>query len=144
MEMTKHLKNKEIVREWWEINAEGKTLGRLASKIASLLRGKHKPNFSPFLDVGDFVVVVNAEKIRVTGKKLKEKLYRYHSGHLGNLREFTLEEMLQRKPEEVIKEAVWGMLPKNRLGRKLMKKLKVYRGPSHPHSAQNPKLLELN
>ncbi len=144
MEMTKHLKNKEIVREWWEINAEGKILGRLASKIASLLRGKHKPNFSPFLDVGDFVVVVNADKIRVTGKKLREKLYRYHSGYLGNLREFNLEEMLKKKPEEVIKEAVWGMLPKNRLGRKLIKKLKVYRGPSHPHSAQNPKVLELN
>jgi large subunit ribosomal protein L13 len=144
MEKTKHLKKEEIVREWWEINAEGKILGRLASKIASLLRGKHKPNFSPFLDVGDFVVVVNAEKIRVTGKKLKEKLYRYHSGYLGNLREFTLEEMLKRKPEEVIKEAVWGMLPKNRLGRKLMKKLKVYRGPTHPHSAQNPKVLDWN
>ena len=144
MEKTKHLKKEEIVREWWEINAEGKILGRLASKIASLLRGKHKPNFSPFLDVGDFGVVVNAEKIRVTGKKLKEKLYRYHSGYLGNLREFTLEEMLKRKPEEVIKEAVWGMLPKNRLGRKLMKKLKVYRGPTHPHSAQNPKVLDWN
>lgn len=144
MERTKHLKNEEVVREWWEINAEGKTLGRLASKIASILRGKHKANFSPFMDVGDFVVVVNADKIRVTGKKLKEKLYRYHSGYLGNLREFTLEEMLQRKPEEVIKEAVWGMLPKNRLGRKLIKKLKVYKGPSHPHSAQNPKILEWN
>lgn len=144
MERTKHLKSDEIVREWWEINAEGKTLGRLASKIASLLRGKHKPNFSPFLDVGDFVVVVNAEKIRVTGKKLREKLYRYHSGYLGNLREFTLEEMLKRKPEEVIREAVWGMLPKNRLGRKLIKKLKVYKGPSHPHSAQNPKILDWN
>ncbi len=142
--MTKHLKSKEIVREWWEINAEGKTLGRLASKIASLLRGKHKPNFSPFMDVGDFVVVVNADKIRITGKKLKEKLYRYHSGYLGNLREFTLKEMLERKPEEVIREAVWGMLPKNKLGRKLIKKLKVYRGPSHPHSAQNPKILEWN
>lgn len=144
MERTKHLKNEQIVREWWEINAEGKTLGRLASKIASLLRGKHKANFSPFMDVGDFVVVVNADKIRVTGKKLKEKLYRYHSGYLGNLREFTLEEMLKKKPEEVIKEAVWGMLPKNRLGRKLIKKLKVYKGPSHPHSTQNPKILEWN
>lgn len=144
MERTKHLKKEEIVREWWEINAEGKTLGRLASKIASILRGKHKANFSPFMDGGDFVVVVNADKIRVTGKKLKEKLYRYHSGYLGNLREFTLEEVLKRKPEEVIKEAVWGMLPKNRLGRKLIKKLKVYKGPSHPHSAQNPKILEWN
>lgn len=143
MERTKHLKSKEIAREWWEINAEGKTLGRLASKIASLLRGKHKPYFSPFIDVGDFVVVVNADKIRVTGKKLKGKLYRYHSGYLGNLREFTLKEMLERKPEEVIREAVWGMLPKSRLGRKLIKKLKVYKGPSHPHSAQNPKVLEL-
>jgi large subunit ribosomal protein L13 len=144
MERTKHLKKDEIVREWWEINAEGKTLGRLASKIASLLRGKHKPNFSPFIDVGDFVVVVNADKIRVTGKKLNEKLYRYHSGYLGNLREFTLKEMLERKPEEVIREAVWGMLPKNRLGRKLIKKLKVYKGPTHPHSAQNPKIFEWN
>ncbi len=124
------------------IDAEGKTLGRLASKIAVLLRGKHKPYFSPFLDVGDFVVVVNAEKIRVTGKKLREKLYRFHSGYLGNLREFTLEEMIKKKPQEVIREAVWGMLPKNRLGRKLLKKLKVYRGSSHPHSAQKLELFD--
>ncbi|MGQ9618261.1 MAG: 50S ribosomal protein L13 [Candidatus Aminicenantia bacterium] len=144
MEMTKHLKKGEIVREWWTIDAEGKTLGRLASKVASLLRGKHKPTFSPFLDVGDFVIVVNAEKIRVTGKKMRQKLYRYHAGYLGNLKEFTLEEMLKRKPEEIIKEAVSGMLPKNRLGRKIFRKLKVYRGPSHPHSAQNPKVFEWN
>ncbi len=142
MERTKHLKKEDIVRKWWMIDAEGKTLGRLASKIAVLLRGKHKPHFSPFLDIGDFVVVVNAEKIRVTGKKLREKLYRFHSGYLGNLREFTLEEMIKKKPQEVIREAVWGMLPKNRLGRKLLKKLKVYKGGSHPHSAQKLELFE--
>ena len=132
----------QIERKWWVIDAEGKILGRLATEIAKLLRGKHKPYFTPFLDVGDFVIVVNAEKVKVTGKKLDQKLYRYHSGYIGNLREFTLREMLQRHPERVIEEAVWGMLPKNKLGRKLFRKLKVYRGPDHPHQAQKPEKYE--
>ncbi len=132
----------QIERKWWVIDAEGKILGRLATEIAKLLRGKHKPYFTPFLDVGDFVIVVNAEKVKVTGKKLDQKLYRYHSGYIGNLREFTLREMLQRHPEKVIEEAVWGMLPKNKLGRKLFRKLKVYRGPDHPHQAQKPEKYE--
>ncbi len=135
-------KTDQIERKWWVIDAEGKILGRLATEIAKLLRGKHKPYFTPFLDVGDFVIVVNAEKVKVTGKKLDQKLYRYHSGYIGNLREFTLREMLQRHPEKVIEEAVWGMLPKNKLGRKLFKKLKVYRGPDHPHQAQKPEKYE--
>jgi len=133
-------KKDEIERKWWLIDAEGKTLGRLATEIARLLRGKHKRIFTPFLDTGDFVIVINAEKVKVTGKKMEQKLYRYHSGYLGNLREFTLKEMLQRHPEKVIEDAVWGMLPKNRLGRKLYRKLKVYRGPNHPHQAQKPEI----
>lgn len=133
-------KKHEIERKWWLIDAKGKTLGRLAAEIARLLRGKHKRIFTPFLDTGDFVIVINAEKVKVTGKKLEQKLYRSHSGYLGNLREFTLKEMLQRHPEKVIEDAVWGMLPKNRLGRKLYRKLKVYRGPNHPHQAQKPEI----
>lgn len=133
-------KKDDIERKWWLINAEGKTLGRLATEIARLLRGKHKRIFTPFLDTGDFVIVINAEKVKVTGKKLEQKLYRSHSGYLGNLREFTLKEMLQRHPEKVIEDAVWGMLPKNRLGRKLYRKLKVYRGSNHPHQAQKPEI----
>lgn len=135
-------KENQIEKKWWLIDAEGKVLGRLATEIAKLLRGKHKPYYTPFLDTGDYVIVVNAEKIKVTGRKLDKKLYRYHSGYLGNLREFTLREMLQRHPERVIEEAVWGMLPKNKLGRKLFRKLKVYRGPEHPHQAQQPEKYE--
>ncbi len=135
-------KENQIEKKWWIIDAEGKVLGRLATEIAKLLRGKHKPYYTPFLDTGDYVIVINAEKIKVTGKKLDKKLYRYHSGYLGNLREFTLREMLQRHPERVIEEAVWGMLPKNKLGRKMFRKLKVYRGPEHPHQAQQPEKYE--
>ena len=135
-------KENQIEKKWWVIDAEGKVLGRLATEVAKLLRGKHKPYYTPFLDTGDYVIVVNAEKIKVTGKKLDKKLYRYHSGYLGNLREFTLREMLQRHPERVIEEAVWGMLPKNKLGRKMFRKLKVYRGPEHPHQAQQPEKYE--
>ncbi len=132
-------KKDDIVRKWWLIDAEGKTLGRLAKEVAVLLRGKNKKVFTPFLDTGDFVIVVNAEKVMVTGKKLEEKIYRSHSGYLGNLKELTLKEMLKRHPEKVVQDAVWGMLPKNRLGRKLYRKLKVYRGPDYPHQAQKPK-----
>jgi large subunit ribosomal protein L13 len=131
-------KKEEVERKWWLVNAEGRVLGRLATEIAVLLRGKRKPQFTPFLDTGDFVVVVNADKIALTGRKLAQKTYYSHSGYPGGLRARSLQEMLVKKPEEVVKKAVWGMIPKNRLGRDLYKKLKVYRGPSHPHAAQNP------
>ena len=128
---------------WYMVDAEGKTLGRLASQVASVLRGKHKPSYSPHLDMGDYVIVVNAEKVRVTGDKMRQKMYYRHSGYPGGFRAVSLEDMLARKPEAVIVHAVKGMLPKNRLGRKLRRKLKVYRGPSHPHAAQQPEPLEI-
>jgi len=140
---TYSVKANEIKREWYLINAEGKTLGRLASEIAKILKGKHKPIYSPHLDCGDYVIVINAEKIRVTGRKLDQKIYYRHSGYPGGLKSITLREQLARHPERVIKAAVKGMLPKNRLGRKMLKKLKVYAGASHPHQAQKPKVLEL-
>jgi large subunit ribosomal protein L13 len=130
-------------RQWVVVDAEGQTLGRLATRIADALRGKRKPTFTPHLDVGDFVVVVNAEKISVTGAKRTEKLYHRHSGYPGGLRTRTLTEMLEKRPEEVIRLAVKGMLPKNRLGRKQLTKLKVYAGPEHPHAAQKPQKLEI-
>src|ERR671918_188944 len=129
-------------REWFVVDAEGRTLGRLATRIADTLRGKHKPEYTPHIDTGDFVVVVNAEKVRVTGDKRSDKLYYRHSGYPGGLRSRTLGEMLERRPEEVIRLAVRGMLPRNRLGRKQLTKLKVYAGPDHPHAAQQPKPLE--
>jgi len=140
---TYSVKANEIKREWYLINAEGKTLGRLASEIAKILKGKHKPIYSPHLDCGDYVIVINAEKIRVTGRKLDQKIYYRHSGYPGGLKSITLREQLAKHPERVIKAAVKGMLPKNRLGRKMLKKLKVYAGDSHPHQAQKPKVLEL-
>jgi len=140
---TYSVKADEIKREWYLIDAEGKTLGRLASEIAKILRGKHKPIYSPHLDCGDYVIVINAEKIRVTGRKLDQKIYYRHSGYPGGLKSITLREQLAKHPERVIKAAVKGMLPKNRLGRKMLKKLKVYAGASHPHQAQQPKVLEL-
>ena len=130
-------------RNWLLVDAEGQTLGRLATRIADALRGKRKPTFTPHIDVGDFVVVVNAEKISVTGSKRTEKLYHRHSGYPGGLRSRTLTEMLEKRPEEVIRLAVKGMLPKNRLGRKQLTKLKVYAGPEHPHAAQKPQKLEI-
>lgn len=138
------VKAAEIERDWWVVDAKGATLGRLASEIAKVLRGKHKPTFSPSMDVGDFVIVVNADKIEVSGKKLSEKIYYRHSQYPGGLRQRTLGEMLDRHPERVIYYAVRGMLPKNRLGRKLIKKLKVYAGSTHPHAAQEPKELEFD
>lgn len=140
---TYSVKADEIKREWYLINAEGKTLGRLASEIAKILKGKHKPIYSPHLDCGDYVIVINAEKIRVTGRKLDQKIYYRHSGYPGGLKSITLREQFAKHPERVIKAAVKGMLPKNRLGRKMLKKLKVYAGASHPHQAQKPKVLEL-
>jgi large subunit ribosomal protein L13 len=137
------VKQDDIQREWFLVDAEGQTLGRLASKIAQVLRGKHKPVFSPHNDSGDFVIVVNADKIQVTGNKMDQKMYYRHSGYIGGLKERTLREQLRRHPDEVITQAVKGMLPHNRLGRKIIKKLKVYAGPEHPHQAQQPKALEL-
>jgi large subunit ribosomal protein L13 len=134
----------EIEREWFLVDAEGQTLGRLATRIADTLRGKGKPQYTPHVDTGDFVVVVNAEKIAVTGSKLDSKLYYRHSGYPGGLRSRTLEEMLARRPEEVIRLAVKGMLPRNRLGRAQLRKLKVYAGPDHPHAAQKPEPMEVD
>jgi large subunit ribosomal protein L13 len=136
-------KPEDADRDWLVVDAEGKILGRLATEIATRLRGKHKPEFTPHLDTGDFVIVVNAEKIAVTGGKLDKKYYYRHTGYPGGIRGVSLREQLDKKPEEVIFHAVRGMLPKNRLGRKLLKKLKVYAGPEHPHGAQQPKPLEL-
>jgi large subunit ribosomal protein L13 len=131
-------KKDEIEKKWWVINAEGKTLGRLATEVAVLLRGKRKPEFAHFVDCGDFVVIINAEKINVTGKKLEQKKYYSHSGYPGGLKVKTLKELLDTKPEEVVRKAVWGMIPKGKLGRAVYKKLKVYRGSNHPHEAQKP------
>lgn len=131
-------KKGEVERRWFVVDASDKVLGRIATQIATKLRGKDRPFFTPHTDTGDFVVVVNAEKIKVTGKKLHDKFYYRHSGYLGGLKVTPLKEMLQSKPEEVIRLAVKRMLPKNRLGRQLIKKLKVYRGPEHPHQAQKP------
>ena len=128
--------------EWFVVNAQGETLGRLATRIADVLRGKHKPTFTPHVDTGDFVVVVNAEKIHMTGNKLDQKMYWWHTGHSGGIRGRNARQQLEKKPEEVIKAAVRGMLPKNRLGRKLIGKLKVYAGAEHPHEAQMPKTLD--
>ena len=129
----------EIQRDWYVVDAEGQTLGRLATQIADRLRGKGKPQFTPHVDTGDFVVVVNAEKIAVTGNKLEQKLYYRHSGYPGGLRERPLREQLERRPTEVLRKAVKGMLPRNRLGRQQLTKLKIYAGPEHPHQAQSPK-----
>jgi large subunit ribosomal protein L13 len=130
-------------RNWLVVDASGKTLGRLATQIADALRGKRKPEYTPHVDVGDFVIVVNAEKVSVTGRKREAKLYRRHSGYPGGLRTRTLGDMLERRPEEVIRLAVRGMLPRNRLGRAQLRKLKVYAGPDHPHQAQKPEPMEI-
>jgi large subunit ribosomal protein L13 len=136
-------KKSDIEREWHLVDATDQTLGRMASQIATVLRGKHKPYFTPHVDCGDFVVVVNAEKIYVSGNRIDEKLYHRHSGYPGGIKVMTLREMMAKKPEQVITMAVRRMLPKNTLGRQMLKKLKVYAGPDHPHEAQNPEPLEL-
>ena len=136
-------KPEEISREWLVVDASGQVLGRLATEVARFLRGKHKPDFTPFLDTGDFVVVVNAKKIKVTGNKVEDKVYYRHSQYPGGLKSETLRERLDKYPERVIQSAVWGMLPKNRLGRQLLRKLKVYGGAEHPHAAQQPKTVSL-
>ena len=128
----------EVPRNWYLVDAQGKVLGRLASRIAMVLRGKTKPVFTPHMDTGDFVVVVNAAQVQLTGKKLDNKIYYRHSGYIGGLKEISARRQLQKKPEEVLRQAVRGMLPKNSLGRKLLKKLKIYAGGAHPHQAQQP------
>jgi large subunit ribosomal protein L13 len=140
---TFNAKASEIEQRWYVVDAEGQTLGRLATQIADTLRGKRKPEYTPHIDTGDFVVVVNAEKIAVTGKKREEKLYYRHSGYPGGLRVRTLAEQLDRQPTEVLRKAVKGMLPRNRLARRQITKLKIYAGPEHPHEAQKPEPLPL-
>ena len=136
-------KAEEINREWFLIDAEGKTLGRMASEIALRLRGKHKPEFTPHVDTGDYIIVVNAEKLHVTGNKMNDKMYHHHTGYVGNLKSIALKDLLAKHPERVIEKAVKGMLPKNSLGRQMYRKLKVYSGSEHPHAAQEPKALEI-
>ena len=131
-----------IERKWYVVDAEGKTLGRLASEVAKVLRGKNKAIFTPHIDTGDYVIVVNAEKIKVTGKKMDQKIYYHHSDYVGGMKETTLKEMMAKKPEDVIKLAVKGMLPKGPLGRQMIKKLHVYAGAEHAHAAQKPEVLE--
>lgn len=133
----------EIERKWYVVDADGETLGRLASKIAVILRGKHKPIYSPSVDCGDYVIVLNADKIHVTGQRLDQKVYYRHSGYPGGIRSITLRDQLERHPTRPIELAVKGMLPKNKLGRKMLKKLKIYTGSEHPHQAQEPVVLEL-
>jgi large subunit ribosomal protein L13 len=144
MQKTWNAKPGEVDRRWYLVDAEGKTLGRLATQIADALRGKTKPQYTPHVDTGDFVVVVNAEKIAVTGKKLDEKIYYRHSGYPGGLKARPLRAELQRRPTEVLRRAVKGMLPRNRLARQQITKLKIYSGPEHPHAAQSPQPLELD
>lgn len=138
MQKTYYPKPDEITRNWVLVDAEGQNLGRLASNIARVLIGKDKPQYTPGVDVGDFVIVVNAEKIAVTGKRLDQKMYYRHSGYPGGLKQINLRDQLAKFPERVIKSAVWGMVPHNRYGRKLMRKLRIYAGPDHPHAAQQP------
>ncbi len=136
-------KKEEIERDWYVVDADGQVLGRLASQIAAILRGKHKPEFTPHVDCGDHVVVINAEKVRLTGKKAATKQYFRHTGYPGGLRSVSFQDLIRKRPRAVIERAVWGMLPHNRLGRKMLKKLRVYAGEEHPHQAQKPQTLEL-
>jgi len=133
----------DIERKWYVVDAQGKTLGRMASEIAPILKGKHKPEYSPHMDVGDFVIVINAEKIHVTGRRLDQKIYYHHSGYPGGLSEISLRDQLVKHPTRAVELAVRGMLPRNRLGRRMFRKLKVYAGPEHPHVAQKPQVLDI-
>jgi large subunit ribosomal protein L13 len=135
-------REQDIKRNWYVVDAQGQTLGRLASRVATLLRGKHKPSYTPHVDCGDYVVVVNAEKIHVTGQKMSQKTYYRYSGYPGGIKQVTLRDQLKKFPDRVVESAVRGMLPKNRLGRRMFKKLKVYSGPNHPHQAQQPEPVE--
>jgi len=133
----------EVERKWYVVDAEGKHLGRLATEIVRVLRGKNKPQYTPHVDVGDFVVVVNADKVAVTGRKAEQRVYRRHSGYPGGMKETSYEQMHARKPTEILRKAVYGMMPKTRLARKQFKKLKIYAGPEHPHAAQDPQRIEV-
>lgn len=141
--ITKSLRKEDVKRKWWLINAEGQHLGRLCSQIAVLLRGKHKPEFTPHIDCGDFVIVINADKVVLTGKRTDKKVYFHYTGYPGGAKYRKFRELIKTKPTEVIEHAVWGMLPKNRLGRQIIKKLKVYPGSEHIHTAQKPEIYEL-
>jgi large subunit ribosomal protein L13 len=140
---TESAKPADVRREWYVVDADGKTLGRLASELARRLRGKHKAQYTPHVDTGDFIIVVNAEKIRVTGNKLQDKMYHHHTGYIGNMKSVNLQQLLDKKPERAITYAVKGMLPRNPLGRAMLKKLRVYAGPEHRHQAQQPQPLEI-
>lgn len=142
MQSSINIKPKDIQKDWYLIDASGKTLGRLATAVARILRGKHKPEFTPHLDTGDYVIIINAEKIHVTGKKVTDKKYYHHSGYIGGIKSTTFDKLLQKKPSKILEEAIKGMLPKGPLGRKVFSNLKIYKGKEHPHTAQNPKLLE--
>jgi len=137
------IKEKDIKRDWYIVDATDKVLGRLASTVAFRLRGKHKPEFTPHMDVGDYIIVINAEKIRVTGKKATDKMYYHHSGFPGGIKSISFEKLLEKKPEEIIRKAVKGMLPKKSLGRQMLKKLKIYSGTEHLHTAQQPQPLKI-
>jgi large subunit ribosomal protein L13 len=139
---TQFAKKGDIDRKWYVVDAKDIVLGKLATKVATYLRGKNKPVFTPNVDTGDFIIVINADKIRLTGKKVTDKVYYHHSGYIGGIKAQTAKELLEKKPETIIEKAVWGMLPKNRLGRTMIKKLKVYRGAEHPHQAQTPEILQ--
>jgi large subunit ribosomal protein L13 len=138
---TEFAKKDDAARKWYVVDAKDAVLGRLAVKIATCLRGKNKPIFTPNADTGDFVIVINADKVRLTGKKMTDKVYYHHSGYIGGIKARTAKELMERKPEAIIEKAVWGMLPKNKLGRAMFKKLKVYKGAEHPHRAQAPEIL---
>jgi large subunit ribosomal protein L13 len=140
---TYQAKKEELEYKWYLVNAEGKVLGRMATELAKILKGKNKPTYTPHLDTGDFVIVVNAGKVTLTGKKMKDKIYYHHTGHPGGIKEITAGKLLMKKPTEMIRMAVKGMLPKNSLGRQMLRKLKVYAGPKHPHEAQNPMPIEI-
>jgi large subunit ribosomal protein L13 len=140
---TYQAKKEDFEHKWYLVNAEGKVLGRLSTELAKILKGKNKPTYTPHLDTGDFVIVVNAGKVTLTGKKMKDKIYYHHTGYPGGIKEMSAEKLLARKPTEMIRMAVRGMLPKNSLGRQMLRKLKIYAGPKHPHEAQEPISLEL-
>ncbi len=133
----------EVERKWYVVDADGKNLGRMASQIAAVLRGKNKPTYTPHVDCGDYVIVINAEKVAVTGKKRQEKIYKHHTGYPGGLRELTFEQMMEKHPTEAVRHAVKGMMPNGKLGRQMFKKLKVYAGPEHNHEAQKPEVLDI-
>jgi large subunit ribosomal protein L13 len=143
MKTTQVAKKEDVTRDWYLVDVDSKVLGRVATQIANVLRGKNKPTFTPSVDTGDFVIVVNAEKIALTGKKMSDKTYYSHSGYVGGLKEISAGKLLDKKPEELLKKAVKGMLPKNKLARHMLKKLKIYSGADHPHSAQQPKSLNI-